>query len=56
MLEEINIIENLLKNTKFATVATSSKNGIVSTAQMCIVNKGLTVYFQTDKTFEKIET
>lgn len=54
MLEEINKIENLLKNTKFATVATSSRNGIVSTAQMCIVNKGLTVYFQTDKTFEKI--
>ena len=52
--EEINKIDNLIKNTKFATIATSNKEGIVSTAQMCIVNKGLTVYFQTDKTFEKI--
>ncbi len=53
--EEINKIDNLIKNTKFTTIATSNKNGIVSTAQMCIVNKGLTVYFQTDKTFEKIK-
>ena len=56
MLEEaIKRIDNLIKNTKFVTLATSSKDGIVSTAQMCIVNKGLKVYFQTDKTFEKIK-
>ena len=53
--EEINQIDNLLKNTKFVTLATSNKEGIVSTAQMCIVNKGLKVYFQTDKTFEKVK-
>lgn len=53
--EDINQIDNLLKNTKYVTLATSSKEGIVSTAQMCIVNNGLTVYFQTDKTFEKVK-
>ena len=53
--EEIKQIDNLLKNTKFVTLATSNKEGIVSTAQMCIVNTGLKVYFQTDRTFEKVK-
>lgn len=45
----------ILEKTLFCTLATANKNGIVSTAQMSLINDGLTVYLQTDKTFEKIE-
>lgn len=47
-------IELVLNNTKFAVLATSNQEGIVSACQMCLVNDGLTLYFQTDKNFEKI--
>ena len=53
--ELIKKIEELLTNSKFAVLATSNKDGIVSACQMCIVNDGLKVYFQTDSTFEKIK-
>lgn len=52
--ELINKIERLLTNTKFVVLATANKEGVVSACQMCIVNDGLKVYFQTDSTFEKI--
>lgn len=53
--ELITRIENVLENTKFAVLATANKEGIVSACQMCIINNGLKVYFQTDSTFEKIK-
>lgn len=49
----IETIEQLLEKTKFAVLATSNKEGIVSACQMCLVNDGLILYFQTDKSFEK---
>ena len=52
--ELINKVEKLLTNTKFVVLATANKEGVVSACQMCIVNDGLKVYFQTDSTFEKI--
>jgi general stress protein 26 len=48
-------IINILEITKFAVLATANKKGVVSASQMCLVNDGLTVYMQTDKTFEKIK-
>lgn len=53
--QSIEKILNLLTNTKFGTLATANKNGEVSASQVCIVNDGLIVYVQTDKSFEKIE-
>lgn len=53
--EAIKKIENVLTLTKFATLATANKVGEISASQVCIVNDGLTVYVQTDKTFEKIK-
>lgn len=49
-----NII-NLLDNTPFCIIATANKKGIVSTAQMCLINDGLNIYIQTDNSFEKIK-
>ncbi len=46
---------NQINLTKLAVIATANKNGIVSTSQVCIVSDDLNVYFQTDKTFEKIK-
>lgn len=46
---------NVFENTKFATVATANRNGIVSASQVTIVNDGLTLYFQTDSSFEKVQ-
>lgn len=48
-------IEKVLKTTKFGVLATANKEGVVSTAQMCIINDGLTLYFQTDNSFEKVQ-
>lgn len=48
-------IIDTLKLTKIAVLATADKNGVVSACQMCIVNDGLTVYFQTDSRFDKIK-
>ncbi|MDR2901815.1 MAG: pyridoxamine 5'-phosphate oxidase family protein [Lactobacillales bacterium] len=53
--EAIAKIEKLLEATKFAVLATANKQGVVSASQMCLINDGLSVYFQTDKTFEKIK-
>ena len=53
--KSIENILNILRNAKFVVLATSNKNGIVSACQMCIVNDGLKVYFQTDSSFEKIQ-
>ena len=47
-------IIKLFENTNFATFATANRQGIVSTAQMCLINDGLMVFMQTDKKFEKI--
>ncbi len=47
-------IENVLEKTEFATLATIS-NGTINTRLMCLVNDGLKVYMQTDKTFHKVE-
>ena len=43
-----------LEESKFAVLATSDKDGNVSASQMCLINDGLDVYFQTDKSSEKI--
>jgi general stress protein 26 len=51
----IDKILKLLESTKFAVLATANNKGIISACQMCLVNDGLTVYMQTDKTFEKIK-
>ncbi len=48
-------IENILKITKFATLATANNKGEVSASQVCLTNKGLKVFVQTDKTFEKVK-
>lgn len=53
-----NMIEkllNLFNATKFCTLATANNKGEVSASQICLINDGLTLYFQTDKTFEKIQ-
>lgn len=54
--EEIkqNIIR-LLERTPFTCLATANKNGEVSNSQVCLINDGLTVYTQTDESFEKAE-
>ncbi|MDR2933839.1 MAG: pyridoxamine 5'-phosphate oxidase family protein [Rickettsiales bacterium] len=51
----IDKILKLFEITKFATLATADKNRIVHACQMCLINDGLTIYMQTDKTFEKIK-
>ena len=48
-------ILNILENSPFCVLATANKQGVISADQMCLVNDGLKVYIQTDKTFEKIE-
>jgi len=48
-------IEELLEKTKYVVLATSNKDGVVSASQMCLVNDGLKVYFQTDINFEKVK-
>ncbi|MDR0850790.1 MAG: pyridoxamine 5'-phosphate oxidase family protein [Christensenellaceae bacterium] len=53
--EVIKIIEKLFKSTKFVTLATADKLGVVSTAQMCLINDGLKVFMQTDNKFEKLK-
>ncbi len=44
-----------LNTTHFCTLATANKDGVVCACQMCLVNDGLKVYIQTDKTYEKIK-
>lgn len=44
----------VLENAHFAILATANKQGSVSTAQMCLINDGLTFYMQTDKKYEKV--
>lgn len=53
--QSIEKILNILNVSKYATLATANKSGEVSASQVCIVNNGLTVFVQTDKTFEKIQ-
>lgn len=53
--QSIEKILNILNVTKYATLATANKSGEVSASQVCIVNNELTVFVQTDKTFEKIQ-
>ena len=48
-------ILNVLEKTTFCTLATANKLGVVCATQMCLVNNGLKVYIQTDKTFEKVK-
>lgn len=48
-------ILNMLERTLFCTFATANAFGVVCAAQMCLVNDGLKVYIQTDKTFEKVK-
>ena len=50
-----NKIIDVLEKTPFCIVATANKKGEISTAQMCLINDGLTIYLQTDRTFEKIK-
>ena len=47
-------IIDLFENTKFCVLATANKNGVVSASQVCLINDGLKLYFQTDRTFEKV--
>lgn len=57
-MEYNQLIEKILSvfnATKFCTLATSNKNGDISASQVCLINDGLTLYFQTDKSFEKIQ-
>lgn len=52
------IIDNIcsiLDLSKYCVVATASKSGVVSTSTVCFVREGLSVYFQTDASFEKIK-
>lgn len=46
-------IEEVLGKCIFATLATAC-DGIVHTRQMCLLNDGLKVFMQTDKTFDKV--
>ena len=48
-------IINLLDKTKYAVLATSSKDNIVSASYMSIVSNGLIVYCQSDSHFEKVK-
>ena len=50
-----NKIITLFENTKFCVLATADKNGVVSASQVCLINDGLKLYFQTDRTFEKVK-
>lgn len=47
-------IEKVLEDTIFAVLATSC-GGVVHTRPMCLVNEGLKIFMQTDKTFRKVE-
>ncbi len=51
--EAIDAVEKLFAATKFAVLATANRRGVVSASQMCLVHDGMTLYFQTDETFEK---
>ena len=46
-------IENVLRNTEIAILATQD-NDLIHARAMCLVNDGLKVYMQTDKTFNKV--
>ena len=48
-------ILSILDKTLFCVFATANSRGEISADQMTLVNDGLTVYIQTDKTFEKIK-
>jgi len=50
-----NKIIDVLEKTPYCTLATANKKGEISTAQMCLINDGLTIYMQTDKSFEKVK-
>jgi general stress protein 26 len=52
--EAIAKVGKLFAATKFAVLATANRDGVVSASQMCLVNDGMTLYFQTDSSFEKI--
>lgn len=45
----------VLEKTPICVFATADKNGVVTAAQMCLINDGLKVYVQTDATFEKVK-
>lgn len=47
-------ILDLFEKTLFCTLATANKDGVVSASQVCLINDGLTIFVQTDKTFEKV--
>ena len=47
-------IDSILKDTKVAVLATAGRGGL-SCAQVCIVNDGSNVFFQTGGGFEKVK-
>ena len=49
-----NKIEKVLEHADVAFLATSGTDGVHSRA-MCLVNDGLKIYMQTDKTFRKVD-
>lgn len=53
--EEVKKVEKFLDLNKFCVVATADKDGVVSTSTVSFVRQNLTLFFQTDKTFEKIK-
>lgn len=50
-----NKIIDTLERTMVCTLATANSDGAVSASQMSLVSNGMTVYIQTDKTFEKVQ-
>ena len=53
-LEVESKILNMFEKTLFCTLATANRVGVVSASQVCLINSGLTIFVQTDKTFEKV--
>ena len=45
----------ILEKTPHLVLATANKRGVVSAVQMSFVHDGLTVFMQTDRSFEKVK-
>lgn len=48
-------IFKIINSSKLAVVATANNKGIIAASQVCIVCDDNNIYFQTDKSFEKIQ-
>lgn len=50
-----NKLVELLSTSKHCVFSTSNAKGEIDSASMCLINDGLTIYLQTDSSFEKVK-